>query len=265
MVDILVDESVHSYLTLVNCFFPWCTSYLGVINIYLLTVWCISFTASSPYLTSCLTLAMSYVGGNSLREWQCVPFGGSGQPVSLWMKHETDTRQTYIKLIDWKTSQKKHSQVPETRWLTRKTKNIYIFIYLFVKGIDDLFLQVTNFLGHPSKTCYCSYKTFGSFWSLHLRTYESLLFWVHTQSDASGRCGKHTDLPGFMACTRCSSRVSSSLLTPVLVDIDRQVCGWNQTCQIKYFTGIQYIYIYLCMQVWFPSSCGSDKIQQLAT
>lgn len=183
----------------------------------------------------------------------------AGQPLDETRdRHETNIHQVdRLETIP----NKKHSQAPETRLLTRKTK--YIFIYLFVKGIDDLFLQVTNFLGHPSKTCYCSYKTFSSFWSLHLRTYESLLFWVHTQSDASGRCGKHTDLPGFMACTRCSSRVSSSLLTPVLVDIDRQVCGWNQTCQIKYFTGIQYIY--LCMQVWFPSSCGSDKIQQLAT
>ena len=186
----------------------------------------------------------------------------AGQPLDETRdKHETNIHQVdrleksqtkniakYLKLGGWQERQ-----------------NIYIYLYLFVKGIDDLFLQVTNFLGHPSKTCYCSYKTFSSFWSLHLRTYESLLFWVHTQSDASGRCGKHTDLPGFMACTRCSSRVSSFLLTPVLVDIDRQVCGWNQTCQIKYFTGIQYIYIYLCMQVWFPSSCGSDKIQQLAT
>lgn len=193
---------------------------------------------------------MSYVGGNSLREWQCVPFGGSGQPVSLRNEtRSTYTWQTYIKLIDWKPSQNKNiaKHLKLGGWQERQNIYIYIFIYLFVKGIDDLFLQVTNFLGHPSKTCYSSYKTFSSFWSLHLRTYESLLFWVHTQSDASGRCGKHTDLPGFMACTRCSSRVSSSLLTPVLVDIDRQVCGWNQTCQIKYFTGIQYIYIYIFM------------------
>lgn len=72
------------------------------------------------------------------------------------------------------------------------------------------------------------------------------------------RCQIRTSIQGFMACTRCSSsRVSSSLLTPGLVGIDRQVCGWNQKCQIKYFTCIIYNY----MQVWFPRSCGSDKIQ----
>ena len=193
---------------------------------------------------------MSYVGGNSLRFAVCAFWRvrAACRPLNCF---ETNTFN--IHQVDrLEKSQTKNIAKHLKLGCWQERQNIYIYIrYLFVKGIDDLFLQVTNFLGHPSKTCYCSYKTFSSFWSLHLRTYESLLFWVHTQSDASGRCGKHTDLPGFMACTRCSSRVSSSLLTPVLVDIDRQVCGWNQTCQIKYFTGIQYIYIYI-----YACKCG---------
>lgn len=76
---------------------------------------------------------MSYVGGNSLREWQCVPFGGSGQPVSLRNEtRSTYTWQTYIKLIDWKPSQNKNiaKHLKLGGWQERQ--NIYIYLYTFL-------------------------------------------------------------------------------------------------------------------------------------
>lgn len=132
MVDILVDESVHSYLTLVHCFIFWCTSYLGVIIISSYR-WCISFTASSPYSLPvlhwpCLTLVVTPRVKGSV----CLLAGPGSRPQPLKIKRGFQTRSTYIRLIDWKNTESSQQKSSPSTWKQlggwNKTQNIYLFL-----------------------------------------------------------------------------------------------------------------------------------------
>lgn len=171
--------------------------------------------------------------------------------------HQVDRLETIPK--------QKHSQAPETRWLTRKTKYIYIYLYTFLLRV----LMI----------CFCRLPT-----SWDIRVRHVILHIKHLA--VSGHCTYGPTNHCYFGCTLNLMHQVDAGNTPTfrvlwLVPVAPQ--GWvplylPQFLLIlidKFADGIKHvrsntsqvynIYIYLCMQVWFPSSCGSDKIQQLAT